>query len=120
MGDMSRNFNRSEFACRCGCGFDNINPELIKRLELAREHFGAPIIVSSGCRCPKRNRAVGGALNSKHVLGIAADIAIRGIAPDVVASWFEKNWPSTGGVGRYRTFTHVDVRPEKSRWNMVR
>lgn len=43
-------------------------------LDPLREAWGAPIIVSSGYRCPKLNRAVGGAKASQHMLGQAADI----------------------------------------------
>lgn len=40
-----------------------------------------PIIVTSGYRCPELNKAVGGAANSAHVLGLAADINQPGMTP---------------------------------------
>lgn len=43
-------------------------------LDPLREAWGAPIIVSSGYRCPKLNAAVGGAKTSQHMVGQAADI----------------------------------------------
>lgn len=43
-------------------------------LDPLREAWGAPIIVSSGYRCPKLNSAVGGAKTSQHMYGQAADI----------------------------------------------
>lgn len=43
-------------------------------LDPLREAWGKPIIVSSGYRCPKLNKAVGGAASSQHILGQAADI----------------------------------------------
>ena len=45
-------------------------------LEPLREHFGIPIVVSSGYRCPALNRAVGGVPNSQHLKGEAADIIL--------------------------------------------
>lgn len=45
-----------------------------KILDPLREAWGAPIIVSSGYRCGKLNRAVGGATGSQHLYGQAADI----------------------------------------------
>ena len=45
-----------------------------KVLDPLREAWGAPIIVTSGYRCEKLNRAVGGAANSQHTKGMAADI----------------------------------------------
>lgn len=43
-------------------------------LDPLREAYGKPIIVTSGYRCEKLNRAVGGAASSQHVKGEAADI----------------------------------------------
>ena len=45
-------------------------------LEPLREHFGIPIVVSSGYRCPALNRAVGGVSNSQHLTGEATDIVM--------------------------------------------
>ena len=43
-------------------------------LEPLREHFGMPVVVSSGYRCKELNRLVGGVRNSQHLTGEAADI----------------------------------------------
>ena len=43
-------------------------------LEPARRSLGAPIIVTSGYRCPALNKAVGGVSNSQHLTGQAADL----------------------------------------------
>lgn len=43
-------------------------------LDPVRELWGKPIIVTSGYRCAALNRAVGGARNSHHLKGMAADI----------------------------------------------
>lgn len=43
-------------------------------LDPLREAYGKPIVVTSGYRCEKLNRAVGGAASSQHVKGQAADI----------------------------------------------
>ena len=45
-----------------------------KVLDPLREAYGKPIIVTSGYRCEKLNKAVGGAASSQHVKGEAADI----------------------------------------------
>lgn len=64
-------------------GIDNTPSEEIRHnltllveriLDPLREAWGAPIIVTSGYRCPKLNKAVGGAKTSQHMYGQAADI----------------------------------------------
>lgn len=117
MGDLSVNFSRKEFACRCGCGFDTVDAQLIEALEGVRQHFDAPVTINSGCRCDAYNRKIGGAPNSQHRFGRAADIVVRGFAPSAVAGHLDKTYPDRYGVGRYATFTHIDTRSgPRSRW----
>ncbi|HBM2815717.1 TPA: DUF882 domain-containing protein [Enterobacter hormaechei subsp. xiangfangensis] len=116
MGDLSAHFDRKEFACRCGCGKADVDPALVKRLEKIREHFGKPIIITSACRCAKWNKLKGGMPASQHLLGTAADIVIKGVPPKQVADYIEKQWPYSGGCGRYMSFTHIDVRGPVARW----
>lgn len=102
-------FSRVEFACRCGCGFDTVDAETLEVARAVRSHFGAPVIVTSGCRCESHNRAIGGAQHSQHVLGRAADIKVQGVAPGDVQDWIESRFPNAS-VGRYASFTHIDTR----------
>lgn len=64
-------------------GINNTPDESVKRnlnllidniLDPLREAFGEPIIVTSGYRCGRLNKAVGGATKSQHMYGQAADI----------------------------------------------
>ena len=50
-------------------------------LEQVRALVGAPIAISSGYRSPALNKAVGGAANSAHVLGLATDISTAKLTP---------------------------------------
>lgn len=72
-------FKRSEFDCGCGCGFNHIDVRLVKILDMIREHFGKPIIITSGVRCVNYNRKVGGVTNSFHVKNKAADFYVQGV-----------------------------------------
>ena len=75
-----KHFKQSEFACKCGCGFDNINLKLVKILDEIREYFGQPVIVTSGCRCANHNaKQKGSSPNSRHISGKAADIVVRNV-----------------------------------------
>ena len=93
MGNLSQNFDTTEFACKCGCGFgkspDDIHPILIRRLELLRAFLNydkdkrVGITITSGARCNEHNKSIGGAKYSAHtplVGGIckAADILVTG------------------------------------------
>lgn len=72
-------FKRSEFNCGCGCGFNHIDIRLVKILDMIREHFGKPIIITSGVRCVNYNRKVGGVTGSYHVKNKAADFYVQGV-----------------------------------------
>lgn len=78
MGDLSKNFSRSEFECKCGCGEAEVSPFLIEVLQRLRDVLGVKITVTSGRRCAAHNAAVGGAKNSQHLQGLAADIRAEG------------------------------------------
>ena len=78
MGDLSKNFSRSEFACP-HCGEVEIDPLLVATLQRIRDKAG-PVVVTSGYRCPVHNEAVGGVNNSQHIYGRAADIYVPGMS----------------------------------------
>jgi len=114
---LSTNFKVKEFACRDGSDPIFISPELVKVLQKIRTHFGKPVTITSAYRTATHNKAVGGEAQSQHLYGLAADIKVSGIAPKTVAAYAESLMPSSGGIGVYSTFTHVDVRKSKARWN---
>lgn len=53
---------------------DNLTALVDNVLDPLRELYGKPIHISSGYRCPRLNKAVGGVANSQHLTGQAADI----------------------------------------------
>jgi len=114
MGDLTKNFSRSEFACRCGCGFDTIDYEVLRRLQALRQIYAAPITITSACRCAKHNKVVGGKSSSQHLKGRAIDFVVKGVSPFEVYDALNNYWE--GGLGKYDTFTHIDSRNEKARW----
>jgi uncharacterized protein YcbK (DUF882 family) len=114
---LSKHFDDSEFECKCGkCQLPEISKELLEILEKVREHFGKPIQINSGYRCPDHNAKIGGSPRSQHCKGTAADIVIKGVLANKVADYIDMIMPNKGGIGRYSSFSHVDVRPVKARW----
>lgn len=118
---LSANLKASEFSCHGSgcCSTVLIDDLLVTYIQKIRDHFGKPITITSGYRCPTHNSRVGGATGSRHSKGQAADIVIQGVAPREVAKYAE----SIGikGIGLYETnadghFTHIDTRTTKSFW----
>lgn len=122
-------FDRKEFACKCGCGYAVVDARLLELLTVYRSYFDAPMTITSGARCLTHNAKVGGAApqldadhqpiwgtGSQHLWGRAADIVVDGVSPSEVYNAFVGGLTGWGGLGQYREFTHVDVRPKMARW----
>jgi len=110
-------FSRSEFACKCGCGFDTVDAELLVVLRDLKSYYdGAIVRIGSACRCETHNAKEGGASDSMHLVGKAADVVVVGVDPDEVYDYLDRKYSDKYGVGRYVSFTHIDPRYEKGRW----
>ena len=114
MGNLSQNFSREEFACKCGCKFAVVDTVLLRVLEGIREEFDEPVHITSGCRCAVHNEAIGGSEKSWHMLGMASDFMVKDITPKQVYD-FLKDWYS-GGLGIYSSWIHIDI-GNKRRWD---
>lgn len=115
---LSTNFTVKEFACSDGSDTVLVAPRLVMVLQSIRSRFGQPVTINSAYRTPQKNAAVGGAAQSQHCYGTAADIAVKGVAPAKVAACARELMPDWGGVGIYERqgFTHVDVRETRADW----
>ena len=114
---LSPNFRVREFACRDGSDLVKIDTDLVELLERIRAAAGGAVTISSGYRTASHNQKVGGARYSQHLLGTAADIVVSGAGPLLVGQMAEYYLGSRGGIGVYQTFTHVDTRSGKARWD---
>ncbi len=118
---LANNFTSTEFDCHgSGCCSETlVDQKLVEHLQKIRDHFGKAVTISSGYRCATHNKSVGGATNSYHTKGQAADIVVDGIKPIEVARYAEEL--GILGIGLYETdkdgyFVHVDTRTSKSFW----
>lgn len=111
---LSPNFVLAEFGSNDGTDTVYVHTALVALLEQIRCRFDRPLIITSGYRSPAHNRAVGGATQSRHLYGLAADIRVQGVSPDEVYAYADEL--GAGGVGRYQTFTHVDVQGSNRRF----
>lgn len=115
--NLSANFQVKEFKCNDGSDAVLVAPALVLLLQNIRDHFGKPVTVNSAYRTAAWNANQGGAPKSQHLRGMAADITIPGVTPLEVAQYAEFLQPKTGGIGVYKSFTHVDVRSSRARWD---
>ena len=117
MGDLTANFSRSEFTCKCGCGTVILLKPLIDALQEVREEIGGPIRINSGTRCVEHNAKEGGLDDSEHLTGEAIDIEC-GHSEDrwrllrILPAYFYR-------IGIGKEFIHVGIKitkPQRVAW----
>lgn len=92
--------------------------KLANHLNDLRSFLGdRPITITSGYRPPALNRAIGGVSNSRHIVGDAADVVVAGITPHEVYRRIDNWHGNKGGLGDSASFTHIDLRGYRARWN---
>lgn len=122
--NYSAHFTLKELACRCGC----VTPPTVNEnlgylavhLEQLRTLVGGPLHINDAYRCPTQNVIVGGAKNSQHLQGKAADVN-QGFLTVAQLAHLAAEVPAfnLGGIGMYPTqgFVHVDYRQGVARWD---
>ena len=117
---MSKWFENSEFACKhCGqLPTGGMNKDLVTVLDKLREKLGEPVVVSSGYRCPTHNRNIGGASQSYHMKGMAADIYINSdnYSTHQLAQMALDCGADTAVAYPSQGFVHVDMRGYRAEW----
>ena len=110
-----------ELACHDGTIYPNEwrstrAVQLAEVFEMIRSYCeNKPITVLSAYRTPSYNASVGGAKNSQHIQGRAIDL--RPPAHMSLNEFYSvirtlAKTSQIGGIGKYKTFVHVDVRPK--------
>lgn len=123
MGDLTLNFSRREFECKCSyseCIKFWMDEDVIHGVQDLRNILGVRLDVNSGCRCIKHNRDIGGSTTSQHLQGLAIDLfsaelnVLEIFEAALVVPIFKD-----GGIGIYfdDKFVHVDGRERRIRWS---
>ena len=123
--ELSPNFHLEEFTVSNTAarkGIDNTpSVEVINNLMLLckyvleplrtklNEKYGKqmPIIVTSGYRSPKLNAAIGGAKNSQHIEGRAADIHVPGMTIEELYTFIKENFSFDQCIQEFNSWVHV-------------
>lgn len=116
---VTDHFSLGEFACRDARPYpeiwihDRLLP-LCNVLETVRAAIDRPILIVSGYRSPEHNKAVGGAKNSQHMEGRAADIRVAemsaGMLHAKITELYSQGAIKIGGLGLYKSWVHIDIR----------
>ena len=136
---LSNNFSlaelvKSQTAVRKGINNEPGTAEIENLIHLAknilqpvREHFGKPVIISSGYRSPELCEAIGSSAKSQHAKGEAADFEIGGVDNKELATWISKNTEFDqlilefyDGVDPNSGWVHCSASKEKSRKQLLK
>lgn len=117
----SKHFTWAEMACRDGTPYpgewrETRLPLLLSAAEAIRGACGdKPLLVFSAYRTPKHNRRIGGARRSQHMQGRALDLRPpkRWSVDRFHKAIKSLKLPQIRGLGKYRTFVHIDTRPSQ-------
>lgn len=112
-------FTASEVAARNGIAVvaDEAVTANLRRLcrdclEPLRVRMGVLVVIHSGYRPPAVNGLVGGAKNSAHLYGLAADITVPGVPIDRVAAWLlASDLPFDRMILEFDQWIHIQITP---------
>ena len=86
----------------------------VDALEVLRGYIGRPLTINSAYRDPIYNALCDGAPMSRHKVGDAFDVSLRGLNKfELLDAAKECGF---NGIGKYQTFLHIDARPNPIQW----
>jgi len=117
---MYPDFEPNEFSCKCEnptCIRDGVEYIFMSTLQSLRSSVDKPFHINSGYRCQAYNDSLPhSSPKSYHTKGLAADISTEAFDTFTKNIFVSKSLELFNGVGIYRRFVHVDLRPEKALW----
>ncbi len=113
---ITKHFHSTEFRCKCGCKKIYIEERLVENLEkLFAKLNASKCIISSGYRCSKHDKTVGGSGTGYHTKGKAADCVYYDkdgkIIPSKIVICVAYDLDLFRGIAKIdNNYTHLDVR----------
>lgn len=112
-----KHFKPNEFTCKCHglCDHENsISLELVSRLDEIRKQMGTPIKITSGARCKRHNKKIGGSAHSAHLPFDGSSFAADIYCPDnrFTKDFLEMAMSMFPRIGLGKDFIHVDIHPD--------
>jgi hypothetical protein len=89
---------------------------VVRVADEARHRIGRPLRINSAYRNAAYNRAISGSSGSIHMLGGALDLSGSPATLHKILTQMRREGLFRGGIGKYRTFVHVDVRGKNADW----
>lgn len=98
------NFEYQRFACRCGCGRNEIDLDTIDLCQALRYICNEPLVVNSGYRCEKHPDEAGKAEPGAHRLGLATDLGVH----------LQRSWVLNNAIGVYNLMARLASRADET------
>lgn len=111
---MLKYFSQSDFDnCDPSCSIDDVNKELLKKLDIARLIAKVPFVINSAYRSMEHEKAQGRTGTSSHTKGLAVDIkSTDSLTRFKIISSLLSVGLNRIGIGK--NFIHVDMDTNKS------
>ena len=96
--------------------FDNLLHLIVFCLQPIRNLINKPIIITSGYRCANLNKILGGAVNSQHLNGQAADFIVKNMTPEKTINIILKSDIKFDQlINEHDKWVHISYNKEKNR-----
>jgi len=119
--NISEHFMLTDLSCPC-CDMLMVIPAIFRHMALLEKLYALiPLEITSGYRCKKHNREVGGSVRSWHLKFatdiLALDKSLRNKKGAEALAEAAEKVGFNGGIGIYTGGNiHLDLRPELVKW----
>lgn len=100
---------------------DNLLDLIFYCLQPIRDKLNEPMIITSGFRCKEINKLVGGAYNSQHLYGQAADFVVKKYTPSQIIEKIKKsNIEFDQLINEYNKWVHISFNKGRNRHQILK